>query len=935
MFRYFQRSEEGGWSPIPDAANVEELALADNARKLTILAVSEMVSDETDRDHLSYRGPLYFDIDYKGDLAEAIRSAKDLCRTLIDKYNLAPEAIWPFCSGSKGLHVLIPEIVFSSGRAMKLLPLVYKEMARVLCVPGMDFQVYSTGRGNSFRIPNIQRADGNYRVPITVEELFNLDPDLYKEYVSAPRRLVRADPKTLKSPALESLFETAKRVAKERPRLIKVVEIEALKKVADEPPACVKTLMEGKTRPDATFNQVAMQAAAWAARSGAEDTVYRAAMSKIAESTSSSQYDTAKLRYDHLMGLVRYARSTPRFGFSCVAMRSVLSYRPCEGCALEQELGEADEAAVLQSELGIYQDATGWYRKRGEDGKERLSNFSLVPSQQIMEVPQDGRAALRVATKLDVYYQGERVTHTTAEESAFETKSGFLALVRGVKACAFLGTDLDVQRIKAWLFSQMDSSDEVSRVYSAGIHCEVRDGSLMRTYVEPGYSVNQYRVEGTHLLSGHLFSPPKLKDVPNLEPSSAALKKVFHHFSRLNQPEVMGLAIGWFAASHLRQHLHYEFSQFPILSIWGAAQSGKTTLCSLLLQLNGCDFIGDDGFLNAALVKRIFVLDEFVSSTTTIPRVLDEANKSKMKENYTYMCELLKAAWNMQSSGRGTLSSGVDGRNRGGAKIQRYPITAPCVTLSEQPHDMPALVQRSVTIHVTAEGRRNVKGDVHLQHCSRPEARLELRKLAKLMTSNALVMDTNDVADLVRSCMNEVPESLGERPRYSYAVVLTGLLFLARAAVSAKLDIQEDINILADAVLRYIDTSAAEITADKRRSEVDALIGDVVVMIELTKSGLENLIVAGDHWCVEPGEHQPLLYLDIYTVHALYLRYKRRGPDRPPLENPETFIKLLREEPYFVSGNAVPQMTGTGKPMVALDLNKLRDKGIRISPLMG
>lgn len=933
MFRYFQRSEEGGWTPIPDGPDVEDKALADNARKLTILAVSEAVSEDTDRDHLSYRGPLYFDIDYKGDLAEAIRSAKDLCRTLIDKYGLAPEAIWPFCSGSKGMHILVPEVVFSSGRAMKMLPLVYKEMARVLCVPGMDFQVYSTGRGNSFRIPNIQRADGNYRVPITVEELFNLDPEAYKQYVSAPRRLIRADPKSLKSPALESLFEQAKRVAKEKPRLIKVVEIEALKKVAAEPPACIRTLMEGKTRPDSTFNQVAMQAASWAARSGADDVVYRAAMSKIAESTTSSQYDTAKLRYDHLMGLVRYARATPRFGFSCVAMRSVLAYRPCEGCALEQELGEADEAAVLQSELGIYQDSTGWYRKRGEDGKERLSNYTLVPAQQIMEVPQDGRAAVRVATKVDVYYQGERVTHSLAEEAAFETKHGFLGLIRGIKACAFLGTDLDVQRIKAWLFSQMDSSDEVSRVFSAGIHCEMRDGALMRTYVEPGYSVNQYRVEGTHLLTGNLFSPPKLKEVPNLEPGSKELKRIFHHFVQLNQADVMGLAIGWFAAAHLRQHLHYEFSQFPVLSIWGAAQSGKTTLVSLLLQLNGCDFIGDDGFMNAALLRRVFVLDEFVSSTTTIPRVLDEANKSKMKENYTYMCELLKAAWNMQSSGRGSLSTGVDGRNRGGAKIQRYPITSPCVTLSEQPHDMPALVQRSVTIHVTAEGRRLVNGAEHLAECTKPESRLELRKLAKLLTSNALVMDTKEVADLVRSCMQEVPESLGERPRYSYAVVLAGLLFLARSAMSANLDIQDDINILADAVLNYIDKSVGEIVADKRRSEVDALLSDVVSMIGLTKSGLENLIVAGEHWCAEPSEG--LLYLDIYTVHVLYLRYKRRGPDRPPLENVDTFVKLLREEPYFVSSSSVPAMSSTGKPMTALNLNKMREKGIRIDPLLG
>ena len=177
MFRYFQRSEEGGWTPVTDSHDVEDRVKAENGRKMTILAVSHAVNEETDREALSYKGPLYFDIDYKGDITEAIRSAKDLCRTLVERYEVPKEAIWPFCSGSKGIHILIPETVFSSGRAMKQLPLVYKEMARQLSVVGLDFQVYSTGRGNSFRLANLQRADGNYRVPITYEELFALTGD--------------------------------------------------------------------------------------------------------------------------------------------------------------------------------------------------------------------------------------------------------------------------------------------------------------------------------------------------------------------------------------------------------------------------------------------------------------------------------------------------------------------------------------------------------------------------------------------------------------------------------------------------------------------------------------------------------------------------------------------------------------------------------------
>lgn len=939
MFRYFQRSEEGGWTPVTDSHDVEDRVKAENGRKMTILAVSHAVNEETDREALSYKGPLYFDIDYKGDITEAIRSAKDLCRTLVERYEVPKEAIWPFCSGSKGVHILIPETVFSSGRAMKQLPLVYKEMARQLSVVGLDFQVYSTGRGNSFRLANLQRADGNYRVPITYEELFALTGETYLQYVSGPREVVRHDVRQLKAPALEAMFEASKKVAKERPRLIDVLPVEALEPIKHEAPRCLEALAEGKAKADVNFNQIGMQAAAWAARAGVKEDVYRPLLVRIGDNTHSSQYATARERHNHLTSLVSYVKHTPKFGFSCAAMRSVISFRPCEGCKLDKKGQDGDVKERLKADLGIDQDEEGYYRRVGDDGKQRLTNFLLTPQKVLMELPQDGRAAIRTATLMEVIHNGEVATTVTMDENAFDSKNGFLQAIRGVQACAYFGGDLEIQKIKAWLFSQMENASEVRRVYSAGIQIERIEGQALRTYVEPGYSVNQYRVEGTHLLSGTIFAPPKLREVPGLVPGDVEVKEALHHLVRLNQPHIMGLVVGWFCAAHLRQHFNLEFNQFPLLNLWGGAGAGKSTLVALMTHLNGCDFTGDDGLLNVALVRKEFTIDDFVSSTTTIPRVLDEFNKSKMSaDRYTYVSEVLKAAWNSQSTGRGSLSRGnINGRGRSGAEITRYPISAPLVTLSEQPPEMPAVVQRCITVNLTASGRRAVNGQKHLNEVQQDSRRQGLRRVGKLMTSMALATDTGQVRTWLEVCLSKIDPGFNERPRFAYATALVGLIFFARAMAQAKIDVQDDIAMLTEQMLEHLAQDREEIGESKRRTEVDSLLTTVMEMIELTNTGLDNLIVAGQQYRVTEEGGKKYFYFDLMTVHALYMRYERRNRERPALGSPTVLLKLLRDEPYFVADKAMPPPTGLEAPtrgMVMLDVHLMQSKGIPVEGLL-
>ena len=187
MYRFFQKEEDGPWFPIPDGPKVLTDALHQGAKKLTILAVDKPLSADDAKRGNKYSGPLYFDIDLPS-VADAIVSANELVTRLIEHYKVPEEAIWVYCSGKKGLHVLVAQKAFMARRtAIKDLPLIYKNMASAMYVSGLDLAPYACGRNNTFRIANIKRYDGNYRVPIRISELRQLDAESYARFVSRPR----------------------------------------------------------------------------------------------------------------------------------------------------------------------------------------------------------------------------------------------------------------------------------------------------------------------------------------------------------------------------------------------------------------------------------------------------------------------------------------------------------------------------------------------------------------------------------------------------------------------------------------------------------------------------------------------------------------------------------------------------------------------------
>ena len=158
MFRYYSITEKSPWEITMDSAEAIKNLVEQGCAMVSVLSISDQVTDETDYEKLTYKGGLYFDIDNEGQLDRSISSLHELLNKLKEQ-GVDRQDIKVWASGKKGFHLTVNEKVFSSGRAVKFLPYIYKEMALELFVDGLDMNVYSAKKGRLWRQENVRRSD--------------------------------------------------------------------------------------------------------------------------------------------------------------------------------------------------------------------------------------------------------------------------------------------------------------------------------------------------------------------------------------------------------------------------------------------------------------------------------------------------------------------------------------------------------------------------------------------------------------------------------------------------------------------------------------------------------------------------------------------------------------------------------------------------------
>lgn len=132
--------------------------------------------------------PIFFDIDCPTDLKAAQESTITLCIMLMERTTVPQECLDIYFSGNKGFHVLIACEVFNAIHSPHVLVL-YKAMAQKAQQHGvscLDLSVYTNRR--IWRMPNsINTKSGLYKIPLTFEELRDMDIAGIQELARSPR----------------------------------------------------------------------------------------------------------------------------------------------------------------------------------------------------------------------------------------------------------------------------------------------------------------------------------------------------------------------------------------------------------------------------------------------------------------------------------------------------------------------------------------------------------------------------------------------------------------------------------------------------------------------------------------------------------------------------------------------------------------------------
>lgn len=950
MYRYFQTEEDGPWQPITDSPTALEDAKRQGAKKMTILAVdSPLGADDAKRGH-KYVGPLYFDVDC-ADVADAIKSAQQLVSILTSRYDCPEAAIHVYCSGKKGLHVLVDQRAFMSRVvAIKDLPLIYKLMASELYVPGLDLAPYACGRNNTFRIANVKRYDGNYRVPLRLTELMSLTAEAYRELVARPRHEVAFQPyKGDYSVKLNVLYSTCQerlgtleQELTERSRELQVQHL----KLIQSPPPCVIEIAEYKgIKETATFNAIALNLGLWASRAGAEDHDRERIFAMTADNApKTDRYPTPRSRQTELEGKFKFVSNSPDYKFGCGAMRSLLKRGRsiCNGCPMENACaGKSDSefASEMATQLGIAANEDGYQKYVGKGRYEQISTFLLEAQSAFIEDSPDGTGRRRRGTLCRVKRGGAVLGTVIMEESAWLSKAAFLRALEGLSGVYYVGGDAEIQKIKLLVFAEEENMPEINQVTAAGIHIEQEAGTTVITYVEPGKSLNSLSMVDTHRLVKNIVLPPNLFAQTPLVKGDKIADRTLAALCEVNTPATTALGVGWTVACHFKQHLRACFAQFPLLSLWGGAGAGKSKFAELLACLHGMD-CNLRSKANMAAMNRFNAI-ELLSGTTTCPRLCEEYNPGKMPEaQYVMLGEFFKALWNSEATNRGTLQPGSQR-----AVSVEIPLTAPAILLSEQQIKMPALRERTLVVKMTKQGRRREP------FMEASAGKTYLMRFGQQLMQKALRTSPEAIGKLLNLQYEFVGEHFDDRPRYSLAVVFLGLHLMAELAKEMDLKATATaVGKLRSALITLVTPQEEEeeaasgqhltsILGGSDQTEIDVMVQQIVSLAIESGAGIYERMNDGHTqrqiWLKPETDYQvsgDKLYLWGKTCHNAFLSWARHTGTKTPLQTWSDVRQLIESEPYFIGWISLPGFA-FGEPALCLDMAVLRRKGVNVDTL--
>jgi hypothetical protein len=325
---YFYGTGETKWIAV-NAGTLATLLDSDNPPECrTVLGILADTSQECPQSGWPYLGPLYMDFD--GETLEDAIAGFIAMLGRLEAMGIDLESVRLFASGGRGFHIEIPMECFMGkvpGVGVVNLPYIYRGMAEALNEPTLDTRVYSVRRGRFWRVPNRQRANGQFKVPLTVPEALAITLASYADLTSAPRPFPTLARPTLNS-ELGFLYVTSrdKAMASATRKAATSKEVaEIQRRFGNKLPPVLAALGQGRFPARGGFNQIVLQMSLAAQAVGMdEDTLLDACEGLIQKHESDGhRYDTPTKRRTELRAMFRYTDSSS-YTFSVGGVWSIL-----------------------------------------------------------------------------------------------------------------------------------------------------------------------------------------------------------------------------------------------------------------------------------------------------------------------------------------------------------------------------------------------------------------------------------------------------------------------------------------------------------------------------------------------------------------------------------------------------------------------------------
>jgi hypothetical protein len=278
----------------------------------------------------------YFPLDFdcEEDPEKALADMRTLCLThLPEACDVDPRAIRFYASGAKGFHAEIPVQFFGAENGDPYIPLIFKQIAidwaAKFGLKTLDLSLYNMKRGRMWRIPNVRRSNGRYKVPLTLEEVRDLPCNELLAFTLSPRNISENGSEPVRSYMLAQLYRTTQvkinGELEDRPKESKLSD-EDRKRLSVNIPPCIDYIL--KMMPEKSdrinFNRLVMTLVSYFQTAGWDKEAVDAKVSDFLFSYRySDTYATPEDRAQHWHSQWAYLEGNKDYGFDCKFVKSL------------------------------------------------------------------------------------------------------------------------------------------------------------------------------------------------------------------------------------------------------------------------------------------------------------------------------------------------------------------------------------------------------------------------------------------------------------------------------------------------------------------------------------------------------------------------------------------------------------------------------------